>query len=324
MYTDGCLGHPVPSDCEPQATYARLNSTIVFTRKSGGLERILQSRDGSIWFSENVANRLGQIGKGNVVHEITLPPGTMPGDLAETPDGTIWFTERGFAVVGGRHSGIGSYAPSGTLSEPVSFKKGEFIGGIAAANDGSVWFSYGQENGTASEVKRSGIVESFPLAAGSQPTELRIGPDGNIWVAEFGTGSIARLTPLGQITQVPLNAKGDGPFGLGFGESGLWFSSSSNIGYIDPKNQIHMFTVPRSDSDADEIIALPNGDAAFSESSARIGIVSPRGRFVEFTVPGQPDGLLLDKSGNLWYTDGDDLRMIPDFLRASQRATQAL
>ncbi|HEV3090595.1 MAG TPA: hypothetical protein VGX91_04025 [Candidatus Cybelea sp.] len=319
-YTDECLSRPVPSDCEPRATYARLNSTIVFTHKGGALERILQSRDGSIWFSENGADRLGQIGKGHFAHEVILPPGTMPGDLAETPDGTIWFTECGFAVVGGRHSGIATYAQNGTISEPVAFKKGEFVGGIAAADDGNVWFSYGQENGTVSEIAGTVAKKSFPLAAGSQPTELRIGPDGNIWVAEFGIGSIVRLTPLGQTTQIPLNAKGDGPFGLGFGQNGLWFSSSYDVGYLDSNNQPHVFTVPRSDSGADEIISLPNGDAAFSESSGRIGIVSPRGRFVEFTVPGTPDGLLLDKSGNLWYTDGDNLRIIPDFLRATQSA----
>lgn len=323
-YTDACSSRPVPSDCEPRATYAGLNSTIVFTHKGAGLERIIQSRDGSIWFSETAANRLGQIGKGNIAHEIILPPGTMPGDLAETRDGTIWFTEGGFAVIGGRHSGIGAYALNGTILEPVTFKKGAFVGGIAAADDRGVWFSYGQENGTVSQIAGTGATKSFPLGAGSQPTELRIGPDGNIWVAEFGAGSVARLTPLGQITRIPLNAKGDGPFGLAVGQGELWFSSFYSVGYLDPNNHAHMFTVPRRDSGADEIIALPNGDAAFSEGSGRIGIVSRRGRFMEFTVPGSPGGLLLDKSGNLWYTDGDNLRMVPDFLRTSQKATQTL
>jgi virginiamycin B lyase len=323
QYVDACSRRPIPDDCEPRATYARLNANLVFTRAGGGFGRVIQSRDGSIWFSENSADRLGWIGKDNAVHEVALPAGTMPEELTETPDGTIWFTERGFAVVGGRHSGIGSYAPNGTISEPVSFKKGEFIGGIASANDRNVWFSFGQENGTISEITRTGAVKSFPLAAGSQPTELRLDPDGDLWVAEFGTGSIATLTPLGQITRFRLNAKGDGPFGLAFGEGRLWFTSSINVGYLDPDNQLHIFTVPRDNSDADEIIALPNGDAAFSESSGRIGIVSPRGGFVEFTVPGKADGLLLDRSGNLWYTDQNDLRMIPDFLRLTQGATQS-
>ena len=166
QYVDACSRRPVPDDCEPLATYARLNANLVLTRAGGGFGRVIQSRDGSIWFSENAADRLGRIGKDNVVHEIALPAGTMPVNLAETPDGTIWFTEGGFAVVGGRHSGIGSYAPNGTISEPVRFKKGEFIGGVTAANDGSVWFSYGQENGTVSEATRSGAVKSVARSSG--------------------------------------------------------------------------------------------------------------------------------------------------------------
>jgi sugar lactone lactonase YvrE len=89
-------------------------------------------------------------------------------------------------------------------------------------------------------------------------------------------------------------------------------------------NQLHIFTVPRSDSDTDEIVALPSGAAAFTESIGRIGVVSPRGNFVEFAVPGKPDGLLLDRDGNLWYTDQDGLRMIRNFLQTTQAAMRSL
>ena len=138
------------------------------------------------------------------------------------------------------------------------------------------------------------------------------------------TGSLASLTPQGQITRFPLRAKGDGPFSLAFGRAGLWFTSSFNVGYLDANKQFHIFTVPRNDSDSDQIIALPNGDAAFTENVGRIGIVSPRGNFVEFTVPGKPDGLLLDRDGNLWYTDQSSLRMIPNFLQVTRAAMQSL
>ena len=70
---------------------------------------------------------MGRVGRDNVVREVVLPVGTMPDELAESPDGTIWFTEAGFAVVGGRHSGVGSYAPNGVIAEPVSFKPGHLL-----------------------------------------------------------------------------------------------------------------------------------------------------------------------------------------------------
>jgi virginiamycin B lyase len=323
-YVDGCSRRPVPSDCEPLATYAELKATLLVSHVGGGLGRVIQARDGSIWFSERDRDRLGRIGADNVVHEITLPVGTKPEGLTETPDGTIWFTETGFGMVGGRHSGIGSYAPNGAIAEPVTFKKGQDIGGIDSANDGTVWFSHGGDNGAVSLITPTGAVKHFPLDAGSMPAELRLGPDGHPWVAEFGTGSIVRVTPQGQITRLPLHTKGDGPFGLAFARSALWFTAAFNVGYLDMNNQIHIFTVPRSDGGADDIVALPNGEAAFTEHIGRIGIVSPRGNFVEFTVPGKPDGILLDKDGNLWYTDQDSVRMIPKFLQVTQAATQSL
>jgi streptogramin lyase len=322
-YVDGCSRRPVPSDCEPLATYAKLKTDLVFSYVGGGFVRVIQARDGSIWFSETSRDRLGRIGSDNVVHEIALPLGTMPQELTETPNGTIWFTEGGFAVVGGRHSGIGSYAPNGEISEPVSFKNGQFMGGIDSANDGSVWFSYGQDHGMVGEITRTGVTNNFPLAT-RMPTELRVGSNGNPWVAEFGTGSIARLTPHGQITRFPLHTKSDGPFGLAFSRNALWFTSFFDVGYLDMNNHLHIFTVPRNDGGTDEIVALPNGDAAFTESIGRIGIVSPRGNFVEFAVPGKPDGLLLDRDGNLWYTDQNSVRMIPNFLQAAQAAMQSL
>ena len=105
-YVDGCSRRPVPSDCEPLATYAKLKADLVFSRVGGGFVRVIQARDGSIWFSEKSGDRLGRIGRDNVVHEIALPVGTMPQELTETPDGTIWFTETGFPVVGGTIRGL--------------------------------------------------------------------------------------------------------------------------------------------------------------------------------------------------------------------------
>jgi hypothetical protein len=174
-YVDGCSRRPEPSDCEPLATYAKLQSTLVFSQPNAGFYGLIQARDGTIWFAESGHNRLGRIGANDVVNEIALPIGTMPEYLTETPNGAIWFTEAGFAVVGGRHSGIGSYAPNGTISEPVSLKPGQSIGGIDSANDGTVWFSYGQEKSTVGEITRAGAINYFPLPAGSQPAELRLG-----------------------------------------------------------------------------------------------------------------------------------------------------
>lgn len=323
-YVDGCSRHPEPSDCEPLATYAKLQPRLILSHPGAGFFGLIQARDGTIWFAESGQDRLGRIGRNNVVNEIAVPIGTMPEYLTETPDGTIWFTENGFAVVGSRHSGIGSYAPNGTISEPVSMKPGQFIGGIDSANDGTVWYSYGQEKSTVGEITRAGGINYFPLPAGSQPAQLRLGADGNVWVAQYGLGSIARLTLQGRIMQFPLDLNFSGPFGIASDRSAVWFTATSNVGYLDMENKLHLFTVPRSDGGTGQIVTLPNGDAAFTEDVGRIGIISRYGNFAEFAVPGNPDSLLFDREGNLWYTDPNSVRMIPNFLQITQPETQGL
>jgi|GEM_PF-2695354 streptogramin lyase len=325
-YVDGCSRRPVPSDCEPLANYAKLSAAVVFSHVNGGFFGVIQSRDGSIWFCETARDRLGRVGNDNTVHEVTLPPGTMPEQLTEAPDGTIWFTEAGFGVVGGRHSGVGSYGPSGEISEPVKFKPGQSIGGIDAAKDGSVWFSYGNNDAAVGQITGTGPLRRFPLASGSLPSGVRLGPDGAVWAAEYGAGVIARLAPPGPVTRFHVSTEKDpsGPFGLAFGRSVLWFTSEFNVGYLDANNQSHIFTVQRNDGSTGEIVELPNGDAAFTEDVGRIGIVSPQGEFVEFAVPGQPDDLLLDREGNLWYTDRNSVRVIRNFLQVTRSATQIL
>lgn len=104
----------------------------------------------------------------------------------------------------------------------------------------------------------------------------------------------------------------------------MWFTATFNVGYLDMENKLHLFTVPRNDGSTGQIVTLPNGNAAFTEDVGRIGIASPEGKVVEFAVPGNPDSLLLDRKGNLWYTDPHSVRVIRDFLQATHSATQSL
>jgi sugar lactone lactonase YvrE len=78
-------------------------------------------------------------------------------------------------------------------------------------------------NATINEI---GNVSAF-VAAGSgglnSPRDLVLGPDGNIYVASYGTNSVIRFTPNGQLlgTFVAANSGGlSDPYGLAFGPDG--------------------------------------------------------------------------------------------------------
>src|SRR5262249_52537421 len=58
------------------------------TRPTG----IAASRDGSVWFTENTANRLGRLDLAGTFTEFPLPSGSAnPGSIALGPDGNLWF-----------------------------------------------------------------------------------------------------------------------------------------------------------------------------------------------------------------------------------------
>src|SRR5438128_2059168 len=50
--------------------------------------------DGSLWFTEQLGNKIGRITTAGVITEFPIPTsGAYPGDIAAGPDGNLWFTE---------------------------------------------------------------------------------------------------------------------------------------------------------------------------------------------------------------------------------------
>jgi virginiamycin B lyase len=112
--------------------------------------------------------------------------------------------------------------------------------------------------------------KEYPLPAGSQPTAITLGPDGNIWFAEPGTNKIGRITPAGQITH---------------------------------------FDIPTPSSFPTAITAGPDGRIWFTELVGnKIGALSMTGGVpVEYTSAsiGQPTGITAGPPpGSLWFTNG--------------------
>ena len=49
----------------------------------------------------------------------------------------------------------------------------------------------------------AGPLDEFQMPAGSQPSGIAKGPDGNVWVAGLTTNQIIRVTPSGEVTPYP-------------------------------------------------------------------------------------------------------------------------
>jgi len=95
--------------------------------------------DRRLWFTEQI----GRITARGVVTEFDLPhPNSAPNQIAEGPDGHLWFSE----FAGSR---IGKISHDGVLLAELVLRPGSMPVGIIIGPDGNVWFT--EREGTGSD-----------------------------------------------------------------------------------------------------------------------------------------------------------------------------
>jgi len=315
-YRDQCVGRPVLADCRPFPQYPALRTSLkIRLAKGSNPWSLIQSTRGDIWFAENSRDRLGRLDAQGKLQEIALPKGSRPAMLSESPDGKIWFTEEGRGV-------IASASSDATVQERAHVAPRADVEGIAVLPDGTIGFTE-FVSGKVGIIPPDGPVHEFAMpTASSTPSEIVAGPDGNFWLSEFSSGRIGRVSRDGSFSEWPTRTSD--LFNLRWSNGRLWFTAGDVVGYRMPDGSIRTSVVPRTDSRPDDILPLPDGRAAFSETSGgRIGIVDPSGNLREWRVGGSPNSLLLDTNGNLWFTDGDSIKIIPAFLQATRHRDES-
>ncbi|HEX6582520.1 MAG TPA: hypothetical protein VF056_02885 [Thermoleophilaceae bacterium] len=152
--------------------------------------------------------------------------------------------------------------------------------------------------------------------AGSAPTGITVGSDGNLWAAESAADRIVRVTPAGGITEFALPA-GREPLQIAAAAGLLWFTerSGDRVGRLDPnagsdaavQSSVIEFAVPGVGSRPTGITGGPDGNVWFTETgSDQIGRVTAAGVVTEFAVPGPgsaPTGIASGPDGALWFTE---------------------
>jgi virginiamycin B lyase len=212
---------------------------------------------------------------------------------------------------------IDRIAPDGTIAEfPVpGAAKSMLISGLTAGPDGAVWFAGSGFTPVVGRIAADGTVTEFPLAvdpnnplgAGSAPTAIVAGPDGNLWITEAAGGTIDRVTPAGAVTAFPIPTPGSHPTGIAAGPDGaLWFTEAGKVGRIASDGTITEFSATASGG---QIAAGPDGALWFTEPTAnRIGRTTTTGQVTEFAVPtpsAYPTAITAGPDGALWFTERD-------------------
>ena len=154
----------------------------------------------------------------------------------------------------------------------------------------------------------------FSLPANSQPGQITVGPDGNLWfTVSGGNGNkIGRITPAGVITQFSVPTVNGVPAGITAGPDGnLWFTENgvggNKIGRITLAGVITEFNVPTANGFPAGITAGPDGNLWFTElAGKKIGRITPAGEISEFSLPTanfEPVGITAGPDGNLWFIE---------------------
>jgi streptogramin lyase len=185
---------------------------------------IASGPDGNLWFTEWDKNVIGKITTTGTITEYALPPGAIqPDAITAGPDGNLWFTTFGGA------GAIGRITPAGAVT---LFTTGLIAGSqptsITTGPDHNLWFT--EAGGPAAPgapapapapdsdalapaapappapapaapaaigiVTPAGTITEYSsgVPAGSMPTDITTGPDGNLWFTESGDpGSLGRI-----------------------------------------------------------------------------------------------------------------------------------
>lgn len=174
------------------------------------------------------------------------------------------------------------------------------------------------KNTAAADPAHTGSVTEYCLPGRLQSTNggaIAVGSDGNLWVAYYTRGTIARVTPQGVLTEFAVSPPPVAP-GIPFSPSivrgpdgNLWYMAAGKLVRMNTSGQVVGIITPPADMaqlgsitvGPDGTVWLANYIPAHQGSSDKIAQVTPTGQFTEYALPSENPALMIAGSdGNLW------------------------
>ena len=196
----------------------------------------LAARDGSLWYSGQMANVLGRVDpKTGKVKEYPLKtPHSGPHGLVEDQAGNIWYTGNTGALVGKLNPKSGEVTeykmPDPEAKDPHT---------IVLDKKGTVWFTVQNANRIGRLDPKSGEIKLLtPPTAKSRPYGMAFDSKDNLFVVEFGANKVARVdTKTLEIKEYTLPDPASRPRRLAItSDDMIWYADYSRgyLGKLDP------------------------------------------------------------------------------------------
>jgi virginiamycin B lyase len=275
---------------------------------SAGLGDITAAPDGSLWFSEFSAGKIGKY----------VPSTGSITEIAGAGSGPTGIVVRGTTVyVSLFYDGaVGVFGADGSV-KPVIPLPSALAGadGLAFDKNGTLWVT---EEGVG-RIARCDVTArtctDFSLpSASSAPDSIALGGDGAMWFTESGGNAIGRIDSSGVIHEYAIPTSNAQPDGIAAAADGsLWFAEGNGkIGHIATTGTILGEFAPSSGLNGPNNVAIaPDGSVWFTETLGnRVAKLTPPGSAVSFTqytsglTPGgQPGGIAVATDGRTYFTE---------------------
>lgn len=256
----------------------------------------LAPRDGAIWWSGQLANKLGRLDpKTGAVREYTLKtPHTAPHGLMEDKAGNIWFT--------GNFAGlIGRLDPrTGIVTEyPLPDPGAKDPHSLVFDHDGILWFTVQQGNFVGRLDPRTGAIKLVhPPTSKARPYGIVVNSRNVVTFVEFGANKIATIDgKTMKIREYALPNAAARPRRLAIGPGDMiWYTDFARgfLGRLDPKTgKVAEWRSPSGPKSEPYGIVYAKGALWYSESFAKPNTIvrfDPKSeKFQTWAIPGGGD-----------------------------------
>jgi streptogramin lyase len=260
----------------------------------------LTATPGGMWFTDVTSIRSGRIGHITTAGAIQLDAqgANFPVAIAKGPDASVWFANFSYEADGS--TGIGRIDRDGKTQVFFGTGLGP-VQGIAAATDGSAWFTCELAN-SIGRVTPSGAFTSFAHPSMNGPRGITRGTDGNMWFTNRGANTIGRITPTGSVTTFAHPSMRTPTAIVTAADGGMWFKNhaTATVGRIDTAGAVRSFVLPAVPT----YITTSGNDMWFTViDQDLIGRVTPSGAITTFSDPivDRPGVLAADGGGHIFF-----------------------
>ena len=196
----------------------------------------LAARDGSLWYTGQMANVLGRIDpKTGKIREYPLKtPHSGPHGLVEDERGNIWYTGNAAALIGKldpRTGAVTEYAmPDEDARDPHT---------LIFDRTGILWFTVQNANRVGRLDPKSAEIKLLtPPTPKSRPYGMAVDSKGAVFFVEFGTNKVAKVDPATlEIREYPLPDAASRPRRIAITpDDVVWYTDFSRgyLGRVDP------------------------------------------------------------------------------------------